>query len=318
MAIANNAFSAADFAATIPEVWSSIINTENFPEAVLTNFCLDLSQFVEQGGDIVHVPDLYTNNLTSATQSTEGAEITPVSPAQVDDTITVTTHEYVAWLMGDNTMSQVARFYNLNEAYAREAQGVLMNVIEAALAALWSSLSTTAVGDTSNGLTDGDIRRAISTLESANFRVADMALFIHPEVYWTQVLGISKYYTYDTSRFDAIMSGRLGNMGTEGMRHRFKGQLYDIPLFTTTNIVNSLQTYRNLLLTPRAFAWAIRPFGGSINSEFGPTPLRFRVQSSYELRNLATLHVVDFSYGVGAIRADGGVVLNSSNAFVVS
>lgn len=95
MAISGNAFSASDFAATIPEVWANIINEANFPNAVLTNFCLDLSQFVEQGGDVIHVPDLYTNALTSSTQSTEGTEITPVSPAQVDDSITVTTHEYV-------------------------------------------------------------------------------------------------------------------------------------------------------------------------------------------------------------------------------
>lgn len=290
----------------------------NFPEAVLTDFCLDLSMYVEDGGDIVHVPDMYTNELTSATQSTEGTEITPVVAALVDDSITVTTHQYVAVLIGDNTMSQLAKFYNLNEEYAREAQGVLMNVIEAALAALWSSLSTTAVGDTAQALSDADIRTAISTLESANFRQSDMALFVHPEVYWTQILGISQYYTFDTSRFDAIMSGKLGGGAGEGMRHRFKGQLYDIPVFTTTNIVNALQTYRNLLLTPRAFAWAIRPLGGTLDSDFGSSPLRFRVQTNYELRNLATLTVVDFSYGVAAIRADGGVVLNSSNAFVTS
>lgn len=316
MAVANNAFSASDFAATIPEVWSNIINESNFPQAVLTNFCLDLSQFVEAGGDVVHVPDLYTNSLTSSTQSTEGAEITPATPAQVDDSITVTTHEYVAWLMGDNTMSQVARFYNLNEAYAREAHGVLMNVIEQALAALWSSLDTT-VGDTSNALSDADIRSGVSTLESADFRVSDMAIFVHPEVFWTQILGISKYYTFDTSTFDSVRDGLLGGEAG-GMKHRFKGQLYDIPVFTTTNIVNALQTYRNLLITPRAFAWAIRPFGGSLHSDFGESPLRFRVQSSYELRNLATLHVVDFSYGTGVLRADGGVVLNASNAFITS
>lgn len=321
MAVTGTAFTAADLAATIPEVWSDIINNALYPEAVLTNFCLDLSRFVEDGGDVVHVPDLYTNVLTSSTQSTEGTEITPTSPAQVDDSITVTTHEYVAFMLADNTLSQVARFYDLSEAYATQAQGVLLNVIEAALAALWSSLSTTAVGDTSNALSDSDIRQAISTLESANFRTDEMALFVHPEVYWTQLMGISKYYTFDTSRFDALMTGSLGGSISEGMRHRYKGMLYDIPVFTTTNIVNALQTYRNLLLTPRAFAWAIRPLqGGSkqLDAVYGSSPLRFRVQGEYELRNLGTLFVVDMSYGVAAIRADGGVCLNASNAFITS
>lgn len=317
MAVTGNAYTAGNLAATIPEIWAPIINEVNFPEAVLTRFCVDLSQYVMDGGDVVHVPDLYTNSLTVSTQSTEGTEITPSVAAQVDDSITVTTHSYVAWLLGDNTLSQVAKFYGLNEAYARQAQGLLMNTIEAALAALWSSLSTTAVGDTSNGLTDGDIRVAISTLESADFRLDDLAFFVHPEVYWTQIQGISKYYTFDTSNFSQIQTeGKLP--GQSGKMHGMKGNLFGIPVFTSTNIVNSLQTYRNLLLSPNAFMWAIRPFGGSIDGEFGPTPLRIRVQSEYQLRNLATLVVADLSYGVGAIRADGGVVLNSSNAYITS
>jgi hypothetical protein len=191
-----------------------------------------------------------------------------------------------------------------------------MNTIEAALAALWSSLTVTAVGDTATGISDAEIRTAISALESTNFRLDEMALFFHPEVYWTQIHGISKYYTFDTSTFELIKSGNLP--GQSGMEHAYKGNLYGIPVYTTTNIVNSLQTYRNLLLTPRAFMWAVRPFGGTIDTEFGPTPLKIRVQSEYQLRNLAALTVVDFSYGVGAIRADGGVVLNSSNAFITS
>lgn len=316
MAVDSNAFSASDLAATIPEVWSDIVNTSKFPQAVLTNFCEDLSEFVEDGGDIIHVPDIYTNQLTSSTQSTEGAEITPVTPSQVDDTITVDTHEYVAFMMGDKTMRQVARKYGLVELYAREAQGVLMNVIEAALAANWSSLDTT-VGDTSTGVTDGDIRRAVSTLESSNFSTQEMALFLHPETYWTQVLGISKYYTFDTSTFESIKNGLLGGEAG-GMQRAFKGVLYDIPVFVTTNIVESLQTFRNLLLTPRAFAWGIGNFGGSINTEFGPTPLRFRAQSEYQLRNLALLNVVDFNYGTGVLRSEAGVVINGSNAFVTS
>jgi hypothetical protein len=309
MAITGNAYTAANLAATIPEIWSDIINEVNFPHAVLTNFCMDLSRYVEAGGDIVHVPDLYT-------QSTEGTEITPSVAAQVDDSLTVTTHSYVSWMLGDNTLSQVARFYDLNEAYARQAQGLLMNTVEAAIAALWSSLSTTAVGDTSAAVSDADIRVAISTLESADFRVEEMAFFFHPEVYWTQIHGISKYYTFETSQFPLQTTGNLPNQA--GMQHAYKGQLFGIPLYTTTNVVNALQTYRNLLLTPRAFMWAIRPFGGVLKGELGPSPIKFRVQAEYQIRNLALLSVVDMSYGVAAIRADGGVTLNASNSFITS
>lgn len=313
MAIANNAFPASDLVAVIPEVWAPIINEKNFPKAVLSNFCLDLSAYTE--GDSIHVPDLYTNALTVNTQSTEGAEITPTTPLQVDTTISVDTHSYVAFMFGDKTMRQVASKYNLNAAYARQAQGLLMNTLEAALAALWSSLTTAAVGDTSNAVSDADIRVAISTLAEADFDETELAFFFAPEVFWTQLHGISKYYTDDTAN---LMLHKDGNFGVGDKSRGLRGGLFGIPIYTTTNIVNALQTYRNLLLHPRAFGWGIQQYPGTLMTEFGPSPLRIRVQAEYQLPNLATLVVADMVYGVGVIRPEAGVVINASTAFITS
>lgn len=315
MAVTDAPVAKIDADSMIPEVWTPIVNEENFAKAIISNFVTDLSQYIAAGGDTIHVPDAFTNSFTGQTQSTEGAEVVTESPATVDVTITVNTHSYVAWLLGDKTMMQIATIYDLNEVYARKAQGTIMYVLEDALFGLWSSLTTTAVGDTSNGLTDADIRTAISTMAEADFDVRELAFFVHPEVFYKQLMGISKYYTDDTANLDVIRTGNFGPVVDTG--RGLVGALYGRPIFSSTRVVNSLQTYRNMLLHPDAFGFGILN-QGTLPEEFGGGPMRIRVQSEYELRNIGQLVVVDMVHGSGVLRADAGVVLNSSNNFITS
>ena len=75
------------------------------------NFFKDLSAYVSEGGDILHVPGIYTSTAptgdtlaeslfgstpgTVDLQSTQGAEITTAGNTMVDITLTVNTHAYV-------------------------------------------------------------------------------------------------------------------------------------------------------------------------------------------------------------------------------
>lgn len=316
MAISGNAPTGANLAAMIPEVWTPIVNEKNFPKSVISNFVTDLSDYIAAGGDTIHVPDLYTNSLSVSTQSTEGAEITPSVAALVDTTITVNTHKYVAWLIGDKTMKQMAAIYNLSQNYARQAQGLLMLELEDALFALWSSLSTAAVGDTSaGGLSDAQIRVALDTMDSADFNLEELAFFFHPKIFWRQLHGISKYYTDDTANLMLHADGNFGPVSdtSRGMR----GALFGRPIFVSSRVANSLETYRNLLLHPSAFGFGILT-NGMIDTEFGPAPIRVTVRAEYRLDFLATLAVADIIYGVGVLRADAGVVINAHDSFINS
>lgn len=315
MAVTTSPFTNADFVATIPEIWTPIVNEPNYAKAVLSNFVTDLSPYMAEGGDIAHVPNIYTNVFTASTQSTQGAEIDTQGPAQVDTTLTVSTHQYVSWIIGDLTMKQLATKYQLNEAYAREAQNVLITALEGALAALWSSLTTNVVGDTATVLTDLEIRTAINALDSTNYALADCAFFFHPTVYWAQVGGISKYYDFQISQMNFIRTGNFGPMdASRGLR----GHIYDIPVFVTSNIVSGLQTYRNLLLHKSALGFAIQTMspasvpGGQFSQDMGASKSYIRVQSNYELRNIGTLVVCDIIYGVGVLREPGGVVIRAN------
>jgi hypothetical protein len=295
------AYTAADLAAMIPEKWSTVVNEPNFPKAVLSNFFTDLSEFVADGGDIIHVPNIYTNIFSASTQTTEGNGVVDQSPAQVDTTLTVNLHKYVAWIIGDLEMKQLAKFYGLNEKYAREAKNVLTVALEDSLAGLWSSLSTNSVGDTTTALSDAEIRDAIEALDALDYDMTMTAFFFHPFVYWTQLGGIAKYYTFQTSMLDFI---RTGNFGPADRSRGLRGVLYDQPCYVTTRIVSGLQTYRNLFAHPSAFGFAIA--GGNNGG-------RIRVQAAYLLQNLGTLTVCDIMYGVAVLREPGAVVVNANS-----
>jgi hypothetical protein len=309
MAVTTDPFTGTDLAATISETWTTIVNEKTFNDTVLANFITDLSSFASEGSDIFHVPDLYTNALTVSTQSTQGAEINTASPAQVDTTLTINTHRYVAFIIGDKDLVQIASRYDVNEMYAREAVKLLTEALEADIAALWSSLTTNAIGDTATVLSDAEIRQAIYAMEAGKYHLDECAFFIHPYIYWNQLHAVTKYYQqYSVGPANAAGPVMTGNFGEAGYRLNFKGTLYGIPVFTTTNIVSGLQTYRNLLLHKRAFGFAVQTKGGS----------KVRVQAENQLRNLGMLTVVDMISGVGVLREPAAVLLNGSSAFLGS
>lgn len=309
MAVTTDPFVAADLAAVISETWTTIVNEKTFNNTVLANFVTDLSSFASEGSDIFHVPNFYTNALTVGTQTTQGAEITTAGPAQVDTTLTIDTHKYVAWIIGDKDMVQIASKYSVNEVYAREAVALLEEALEASIAGLWSSITTNVIGDTATVLSDSEIRNSIEKLESLKYNLNECAFFIAPYVYWNQLHAITKYYQqYSYGPSNAPGAVATGNFGMGGYQKNFKGYLYGVPVYTTTNIVSGLQTYRNLLLHKRAFGFAVQTKGGN----------KVRVQIENAVRNLGTLAVVDMVYGVAVLREEASVLVNASNTFLGS
>lgn len=320
MAVTTDPFTGSDLAGFIPEIWTPLILEELFAKAVAANFFTDLSEYMTSGGDIAHVPDIFTNTFSKQTQSTQGAEVTTSSGAQVDVTLTVNTHDYVAYIIGDKDMVQLSRNYNFNQVYTKKSAGILRIALEDALLGLWSGLSTNVVGDTATVLSDAEIRQGIYALENANFDTldGDTAFFFHPYTFYVQLGAVAKYYDQSQrgplSAAGFVGTGMMGGAGSipTGLR----GVLYGIPTYVTSRVVSGLQTYRNLLANRTAFGFA---------TQYQSTPMsstteanRVRAQSSYELRNLGWLTVVDMLYGVIELRDAAAVVLNGSSAFIGS
>lgn len=313
MALTTDPWDATELAAYISETWTPLTLDEYFANAVAANFFTDLSEFAQDGSDIFHVPNVYTNAFSVQTQSTQGAELTTDAPATTDVTLTVDTHKYIATLLGYLQQVQVSKTYNLNEIYSKKAGGTLMDDLEDSLLALWSGLSTNSVGDTATVLNDSEIRRSVEKLATANFDLSECAWFFHPFVLWVQLFAVQRYY--DASQFGAkpnmglVSQGNFGGQGDgPGGRKGYVGPLYGIPAFQTSNVVSGLQTYRNLLAHKTAFGFAHQTPGGN----------RVRFQAQNWLANLGILSVWDTIYGVVELRDAAAVVVNANNAFIGS
>ena len=180
MALTTDPWDSTELAAYIGEVWPGIVDEEFFAMPVAANFFTDLTKHVQAGGDIIHIPDVYTNAYTVVTQSTQGTEVTTGAPATVDDTLTINNHVYIADLLGDADQVQLMKNFDFNGIYNRKAVGSLVEDLEGDLFALHSSMSTNTVGDTASVINDTEIRTAIEKLASADVPLDESAFFFHP------------------------------------------------------------------------------------------------------------------------------------------
>ncbi len=283
----------------IKEVWAPIIHDLKLANMSIMNFATDLSYLLTDGGDVINVPNIYTNTFTVQTQSTEGAGVVDESPAPANVTLTVDTHKYVAFVIGKKTMKQIASQYPLNQKYAEQARDLLVQAVETSLFALVSSLTTTDVGLGTAAVDDLVVRQAINTLQSADgsvFELSKMAFFFHPVVYWNQLLGISKYYEKQKSGMQPVKDG---NFGAQSVSESYMGRLYGIQLFVSPRVPVAATVVSNMLLHEDAFAFALHTDGQN----------GIDVATDYLVQNLAWLTVVDIIYGVACLRAGAGVTI---------
>lgn len=301
-----NTFNAADLVASIPEVWADMVLEQRFPEFVLTNFATDLSDMIVEG-DIIHVPDIYTNVFTASTQSTEGAEVSLQSPTQVDRTITVDTHKYVAFIIADKTGSQIMKSLGLSEKYARAANRTLSRELEDSLFALYTSLTATAVGSTTLAIADLDVRSAIAYLEGID-NMEDRALFMDVKVFFNQFIGLTKISANYSANLGVIATGLLGESGVS--QSQVKGVAYGVPVFTSTRVPAPTAVAKNVLLAKDAYGYGVKKLAGN--------GANVRTQMQYKLENLGTLTVCDIVYGTGILRPEAGIVINALNTATVA
>lgn len=301
-----NTYSATDLQYVIGEQWGPMVNQAYFAKTVLANWFTDLSElFSASGGDILHIADIYTNPLTSAAKSA-ASEVTLVSPATAEVTLQTTTHRHVAFVVEDLEMGNLTKSYTITEKLFAQAGKVVADDLEDALAALWSGLSQ-SIGDTGTVVEDKEVRQSIEALEDNDTPMEDVAFFFHPTVYWHQIMNIARYYDASQAGWAQGRSPvTTGNFGEFDRSRGLKGVLYGMPVFTTTNMVGALQTYRNILAHKDAFAFATK--GES----------RVRLQSEYKLENLGQLFVADSRYGVVENYDTHAVVLNANTTDIAS
>lgn len=312
MAAFSNQFTATNLAASIPEIWTPIVLEQMFASTVASNFFLDLSEYATEGGSTFDIANLYTNTFTVQTQSTQGAQVTLGNPSQVKVQLAVNTHKYVAALAGDKDIAQLQKSFNFNVEYANQMRKTTMNALEVDLFGLWSSLSTNLITNSAAAFTDQEARQAIANIESQNLddtEFGNLAFFLHPNVFWNQAAAITKYYqAYSLNSRNNSSVVESGTINGKPHSNGLRGEIYNIPIYVSTNVVDNLGGYRNLLTHKNAFGFAVQTPGGS----------KVRVQSEYLLENLGLLIVTDIVYGVVVVRDPFGVVITVSDTATVA
>lgn len=291
MALGTNHFTTTTADVMIPEVWAPRVN--NFYRARLqaAMFFEDWSEDASEGGDIIHVPNI---SQMSANNKTVGSQVTLNAPTETKIDLTINTHKEVSFVIEDAVASKIKKSYKAQELYAQNAGYTAAATLEDAILALFTGFSQT-VGDSSTALNDSNIRQAIAYLDVAEVPQEDRAFFLHPNVIWTQLMGIDKFtLVQNTLGADPVLKGQIG-------------YLYGFPVVKTSRLGVSLGSRIGAFAHKSAIAFATANIAG------GNTPDTVRLQTSYLQEYLGYLVTADVIFGVIENRDTSGVYIKTSS-----
>ena len=296
----------------IPEIWSDEIIAAYKKSLVVANVVMKMN-FKGKKGDVVHIPA-----PTRGSASLKAAEtaVTLIAATETEVQVSINKHYEYSRLIEDiveaQALNSLRNFYTADAGYAlakqvdtdliqlgRAFNGATVGTNDYATATATSkafigSDGTTAYNSsTSNAaaLTDAAIRRTIQRLDD-NDTPMDGRFFIIPPSSRNTLMGLSRYTEQAfVGNGNAILNGEIG-------------QLYGIPVFTTSNAdfgAGTSGTDRICLM-------------GHRDSMVLVEQVAVRSQVQYKQEYLATLFTSDTLYGVKAVRAAAttGAALSSS------
>ncbi len=312
MAFPTPAVTVTTAATFIPEIWSDEIVAAYKKNLVLANVVKRMN-FKGKKGDVVHVPAPTRGSASAKAASTA---VTLIAATETEVAISINKHYEYSRLIEDivevQALTSLRSFYTEDAGYAlakqvdtdliqlgRAFNGATVGTNDYATAtattkAYIGSDGTTAYNSsTSNAaaLTDAAIRRTIQRLDDTDAPM-DGRFFIIPPSSRNTLMGLARYTEQAfVGNGNAIRNGEIG-------------QLYGIPVFTTSNAdfgAGSSGADRICLMGHRDAMILVEQVG-------------VRSQTQYKQEYLATLYTADTLYGVSALRAaaTSGAALSSS------
>ena len=280
------------FTVFTPEIWSPRVTGYFKENLVAGKFFADYSADLDEGGDILHIPNRAQRFSVADIKVTSG-DVSATNVSDTSTTLTIDKWKGAAFFISDFQAKQIHNKYRILNDYAKDLGHDLAKTFDSAL---WDETSniTDGVGDSATDLLSTSLEKAISIVESNSIPMKDVAFFFHPYAYWREVMKIQKYYDASQAGWGAGQAPMVGAA-------RAKGALYGIPVFVEEQIpagtAGSEGGHRNLLVHREAVAYAVQ------------LPVSIKELKSESLRRKI---VGDISYGVSALR-DAGVRIISNN-----
>lgn len=274
----------------IPELWGAEALMFRERALVMAPLVQRYDSQVKNKGDVLHIPDV--SELT-ANDKDANSEVTLNVPSESETTLTIATHKECSFEIEDIAAIQSA--YELRSLYTKSAGYAIAKVVDTALLALYSSLTSTDVGTYGVDITDAAVVKAIQTLNEADAPHTDRYFVIAPSQQ-AALMKLDKFvkadYLGQTQQPTPVKVGPNNSY--------LWGDIYGVPTYYTNQVPTTAGTptqTHNVLFHKEAFALAMQS---------GP-----RTQGNYIPKDLAFLVTIDCIFGVTALRTDHGVEVRS-------
>lgn len=266
----------------------------------------DFEPRLAQAGDTINVPippTLTANNLA------EGGSVQTQNPSLGNSQIVLNTHAEATFQIPDVT--KVIAVPDLLKLYMQPAVIAIAEKIETDLLSLYASFTANpAVGTPGAAITEAVIDQAETTLFQAKVPASEPKYLVVDANTYSQLRQIPRFSEYQTA----------GEAGLRSLVDGTVGKIKDFYVFRSQFVQrtgSSPVTTHNLAFARNAMALVIRRlpqpmFGTGAIAEYAEIGnFGVRVVMSYQPNTLAQQFTVDVLYGVGVLRNNFAVQVNS-------
>jgi len=253
--------------------------------------------------------------LTANTKTATG-DVTLQSPAATGVTVTLDTHKEVTIDLTDVTKAKQAKKLDIMDGYAKDAAAVLLETVEDALAALYASLTATAVvfDATSTATKKTSLLSLRKKFVDAKIPKSEQRYLYLGSQSATEIMEEDSFTRVDAvGQAETLESGQIA-------RPLFGFKPFESQSVVTTGTTTLVE--HNIAYTKDAFVVATRPLPAP-NSNLGvvsnvvvdpETGIALRTILSYNSNKLAEQLTIDLLFGVKILDQRRAVPFNLSYA----
>lgn len=253
--------------------------------------------------------------LTANTKTATG-DVTLQSPAATGVTVTLDTHKEVTIDLTDVTKAKQAKKLDIMDGYAKDAAAVLLETVEDALAALYATLTATAVvfDATSTATKKASLLSLRKKFVDAKIPKAEQRYLYLGSQSATEIMEEDSFTRVDAvGQAETLESGQIA-------RPLFGFKPFESQSVVTTGTTTLVE--HNIAYTKDAFVVATRPLPAP-NSNLGvvsnvvvdpETGIALRTILSYNSNKLAEQLTIDLLFGVKILDQRRAVPFNLSYA----
>jgi len=272
----------------LPELWSGAIQDYAERRFSLRNQVMDFSSEVAGSGDTLNIP-----KVTEETTAEKQADTAVTYSANTDGVVSISlnVHHYEAKRIED--IVKVQESANLFGAYAQSMGYALAKKVENYLAVdvLQGATGNDVVLGTDNTFTSAELRTGLQKLLDAGFDYTDGETFLYcsPAIYMSAMA--QDEFANANERGDVQNPNASGSLG----------MIYGCPVFVSTDWADTGATNEE---TATIFKKEAVYFAQQISP---------RVQSAYDIDNLATSVVADVLFGASLSHGSSSTSLGVVN-----